>query len=40
MFTWEGDANTRIRTYRLIVYSIDEEFNIGHSIEMFGTCFK
>ena len=30
-FTWEGDNEERIKVYRLVVYSLDERFNLDRS---------
>jgi Glycosyl hydrolases family 38 N-terminal domain len=39
-FTWEGDNEERIRVMRLVVYSLDERFNLDRSQYNYGTCFR
>jgi hypothetical protein len=39
-FTWEGDNEERIRVIRLVVYSLDERFNLDRSSYNYGTCFR
>ena len=38
-FTWEGDNAERIRVYRLVVYSLDERFNLDRSEFQYDACF-
>lgn len=39
-FTWEGDNEKRLKVYRLVVYSLDEAFNLDKSRFSGDACFR
>ena len=40
LFSWEGDNAARLKVYRLVVYSLDEAFNLEKSKFQYDACFK